>query len=98
MSDRHLHCVYFQYNNPNKVSGYCLLKNEKIDKGYSRCCNDIVLRPHELLSYFLRHEHYCEDWECADRIALEYLNKTGFNSYPKQQKKINKIKNEEKIN
>ena len=41
-----------------------------------------MLRPAEILSYFLKHEHYCEDWECADKKALNYLERSGFNTYP----------------
>ena len=82
MSDRHWHCVYFQYNNPDDVKGYCLLKQKNIQRGYEQCCDKIVLRPLEVLSYFLKHEHYCEDWECADQKALNYLDRVGFNTYP----------------
>lgn len=84
MTDRHLHCVYFQYYNLNSTNGYCLLKNKKIERGYEPHCEDIVLRPQEVLSYFLKHEHYCADWVCADKKALEYLDKVGFNTYPKK--------------
>lgn len=83
MTDRHLHCVYFQYFNPNDTDGWCLLKNKHIERGYERHCDKIVLRPMEILSYFLKHNHYCEDWECADKKALEYLERSGFNTYPK---------------
>ena len=87
MTDRHLHCVYFQYTNPNQADGYCLLKQEKLERGYGHCCDDIVLRPVELISYFLMHEGYCSDWECADKKALEYIDRVGFNTYPKEVKK-----------
>ena len=83
MTDRHIHCVYFQYKNPNSVKGYCLFKCKNIEYGFRPCCDNCVLRPTELLSYFLKHEHYCEDWQCADKKALEYLDKVGFNTYPK---------------
>ena len=85
MSDRHIHCVYFQFDSPNNVSGHCLLKNKTIKEGYKLHCDSIVLRPMEILSYFLKHEHYCEDWECADKKALEYLERIGFNTYPKKE-------------
>ena len=39
-----------------------------------------------LISYYLKHEGYCGDWECADKKALEYLDRIGFNTYPKIQK------------
>ena len=84
MSDRHLHCVYFQYNDENSIDGFCLLKQEKIEDGMRHHCDKIVLRPYYILSYFLIHNHYCEDWECTDRKAIEYLNRTGFNNYPKK--------------
>ena len=86
MTDRHLHCVYFQYNSTKGLKGYCLLKNKKIKHGFRNHCDDYVLRPIELLSYYLRHEGYCGDWECADKKALEYLDRIGFNTYPKIQK------------
>lgn len=95
MTDRHLHCVYFQYydpdkyfkgDNPNKFEGCCLLKNKKIKNGFKPHCEDWVLRPHILISYYLKHEGYCEDWDCADDKALEYLDRIGFNTYPKIQK------------
>ena len=84
MTDRHLHCVYFKYDDPSKPEGTCLLKQEKITRGYAPHCQDIVLRPMNILSYFLKHEQYCESWECADKKALEYLEKVGFNNYPKK--------------
>ena len=68
MTDRHLHCVYFQYDDP--------------DNGYYHCCERVVLRPVEVLSYFLKYEHYCEDWGCADQKALDFLDGYGFNTYP----------------
>ena len=83
MTDRHIHCVYFQYIDPNDISGYCLLKSKKIKYGFKPHCDDYVLRPMELLSYFLKHEHYCEDWECADKKALDYIDRAGWNTYPK---------------
>lgn len=84
MTDRHLHCVYFQFENPNNARGYCLLKNKTIKEGYKPHCDCIVLRPTLILSYFLKHEQYCENWECADKKALEYLDTVGFNTYPKK--------------
>lgn len=86
MTDRHIHCVYFQYNDVNTPNGFCVLKQEEIDFGFKPHCSDIVLRPMLLLSYFLKHEGYCGDWECADKKALEYLDRIGFNTYPKIQK------------
>ena len=86
MTDRHIHCVYYQYNDPHTPKGFCILKQEEIDFGFKPHCPDIVLRPMVLLSYFLRHEGYCGDWECADKKALEYLDRIGFNTYPKIQK------------
>lgn len=86
MTDRHIHCVYFHYDDPNNIEGECLLKNETVE-GFKPHCDCIVLRPQLLLSYFLKHEHYCGDWECADRKALEYLDKVGFNSFPHKEKR-----------
>lgn len=85
MTDRHLHCVYFQYDDVSSPNGKCLLKNEKIEWGFGHRCDDYVLRPQEVLSYYLKHEGYCGDWECADKKALEYLDRIGFNTYPKIQ-------------
>ena len=84
MTDRHIHCVYFQYLEKNAGDGYCLLKQKKIKRGYAQCCDKVVLRPIEVLSYFLKHEQYCEDWLCADKKALEYIERVGFNTYPKR--------------
>lgn len=83
--DRHLHCVYFQFEDPMSPNGFCLLKNKEIEYGFRNHCDDYVLRPMLLLSYFLKHEGYCGDWECADKKALEYLDRIGFNTYPKIQ-------------
>jgi len=84
MTDRHFDCVYYQYNDPNTPKGFCILKQEEIDFEVNPHCTDIVLRTRVLLSYFLRHEGYCG--ECADKKALEYLDRIGFNTYPKIQK------------
>lgn len=86
MTDRHVHCVYCQFTNSNEVKGHCLLKKKNIPKMYTPCCENIVLRPGEILSYFLKHEGYCGDWACADKKALDYLDRTGFNTYPKKVK------------
>ena len=82
MTDRHLHCVYFKYDNPDKIEGFCLLKNKKIEHGFKPHCKNWVLRPHMLISYYLKHEGICNDWADADDKALEYLKKVGFNDYP----------------
>ena len=82
MSDRHLHCVYFQYFKNNNVNGICLLKNKEIEYGFKHCCENIVLKPSEILTYFLKHENYCEDWFDASEKSLEYLEKVEFNNYP----------------
>jgi hypothetical protein len=87
ITDRHIHCVYFQFDNPNDLKGHCLLKDENIQQGFKPCCEYIVLRPFEILAYFLKHNHYCEDWECADKKAVEYLDRAGFNTYPRIVKK-----------
>lgn len=84
MSDRHFHCVYFQFECSNDLGGHCLLKNEYINWGFEKCCENIVLRPEQVLSYFLKHEDYCDNWECADKKACEYIGKVGFNTYPKE--------------
>lgn len=84
MSDRHIHCVYFQYTEINSVKGHCLLKNKEIRYGFKQCCDKYVLKPKEILSYYLKHNGFCNSWETADERALEYLEKTGFNNYPKE--------------
>lgn len=89
MTDRHLHCVYFQYDNLNTTKGFCVLKQKNIEHGFKPHCPNIVLRPQSLLSYFLRHEGYCGDWECADKKALDYLDRIGFNTYPKNNEEKN---------
>ena len=83
MTDRHIHCVYFQYKDPNNPKGYCLLKCKDIEMGFKPHCEDYVLRPTEVLSYFLKHNNYCDTWQYADKTAIEYIKKIGFNDYPK---------------
>ena len=51
MSDRHLHCVYFQYVKNNDIKGICLLNNKEIERGFEHCCENIVLKPSEILTY-----------------------------------------------
>lgn len=83
MTDRHLHCVYFKYDNPDNVRGECLLWRKEIERGYEQCCPRVVLRPSEVVTYFLKHEHYCQDWVSASEEALDYLEKVGWmNNYP----------------
>ena len=76
--------MYFRYDDPDSVCGYCILKRKDIDMGFGQCCDDVVLRPSVLLSYFLKHEHYCDDWFLADEMARDYLGKVDFNDYPKR--------------
>lgn len=83
MSDRHIHCVYFKYDNQNDVNGKFLLKNKEIRFGYHQCCDKIVLRPSSVLSYFLKHRNYVRTWQCSDEKAIEYLTQVKFNDYPK---------------
>lgn len=85
MTDRHIHCVYFQYDDSNDLDGYCLLKCKNIDIGFGPCCENIVLRPSELLEYFLVHNNYCDSWGDAAEEVMEYLNITNFNNYPKKE-------------
>lgn len=87
MTDRHLHCVYFQFTEGICLQGYCLLKQKEIKHGFKNHCPEMVLRPSEVLTYFLKHEKYYDDWNCASRKAFEYLDKTGFNDYPKRGEK-----------
>ena len=82
MSDRHFHCVYFQYFDTNDIAGVCLLKHKDIMRGYEQCCDKIVLKPSEILVYFLKHSNYCDNWHCAHEKALEYMEKVKFNNYP----------------
>ena len=83
MTDRHIHCVYFQYKDPNDPGGHCLLKCKDIELGFKPHCDAYIPRPTLLISYFLKHEHYCADWECADKKALDYIDRAGWNTYPK---------------
>ena len=78
MTDRHIHCVYFQYDDQNDLDGYCLLKCKNIEIGFGPCCENIVLRPSELLEYFLVHNNYCDNWGDAAEEVMEYLHKTNF--------------------
>ena len=84
MTDRHIHCVYFKYDKINDVNGKCLLKNKDIDFGYYPHCEDAVLVPSLILSYFLKIEGYCDNWFDADEKALEFLEKMKLNRYPKE--------------
>ena len=87
VTDRHLHCVYFKFDDPDNPRGRCLLKDKVIEEGFHPCCEYCVLRPFEVLAYFLKHNGYCEDWGCADTKARQYLEKVGFNNYPRQVKR-----------
>lgn len=84
ISDRHIHCVYCVVDDLTLTDGYCLLKQKELKWVFHECCKDAVLRPIEILMYFLKHEHYCEDWGSATQTAMEYLDKVGFNKYPFQ--------------
>lgn len=84
MTDRHLHCVYFKFDNPDNPSGYCLLNQKKIEWGFKPHCENYVLRPSLILSYFLVHKGYCSDWAYSDNQAIDYIKKIGFNDYPKK--------------
>lgn len=84
MSDRHLHCVYFKYNSNDSLEGHCLLKDKGIQYGFKQSCDKCVLRPSSIISYYLKHNNYCDDWGCSDKKAIEYLKKTKFNDYPKE--------------
>ena len=86
MTDRHIHCVYFQYDDVSSANGKCLLKNKEIEYGFRNHCDDYVLRPMLLLSYFLKYEGYCGDLKCANKKALDFLDRSGLNTYPKIQK------------
>lgn len=83
MIDIHLHCVYFKYEDTHDIKGVCLLKNKLIKTGFGNCCNDIVLKPYYILSYFLKDEHYCESGSCVDKKVFENIERMGYNSYPK---------------
>lgn len=83
MSDRHLHCVYFQYFDKNDLKGHCLLKNQDIEYGFHKCCKNIVLKPREILAYYLKHNNMNNSWGWANETAEEYLKGVGFNNYPK---------------
>ena len=84
MTDRHVHCVYFKYDNPDNSGGYCLLKCKNIEIGFRPCCENIVLRPSELLEYFLVHNNYCDNWSDVAEEVMEYLHRVKFNNYPKR--------------
>ena len=84
MTDRHIHCVYFKYDDSNDLDGYCLLKCKNIEIGFGPCCENIVLRPLELLQYFLVHNNYCDNWGDAAEEVKEYLHRANFNNYPKR--------------
>jgi len=83
MTDRHSQCVYFKYDDVGDPKGYCLLHQKEIKWGFAPYCPDVVLRPHVLLSYYLVHKGLCDDWRCAYKKALGYLERMGFNDYPK---------------
>lgn len=83
MTDRHLHCVYFKYDDPNCGNGRCLLKEKKIEFGFKKCCEDIVLRPVLLLSYYLTWKCGYTDWVKADKEAIEFIDRYKINDYPK---------------
>lgn len=82
MTDKHVHCVYFRYNNPNSLEGYCLLKQEKITHGYRSHCKDMVLRPLDVLEYYIMNETECDGWGEAVLMAEAFMRKSKFNNYP----------------
>ena len=83
MSFRHIHCVYFKYdNNPSLLDGYCLLKQKHISYGYKPQCDKAVVIPSELLSAYLVTKGYCNKWFSADKQATDFLNEMGLNDYP----------------
>lgn len=82
MTDRHIHCVYCQWTDPDNIKAYCVLKQKEIEFAFKPHCDKCVLRPELVLSYFLKHENFCNTWECADKKANEYIEKVGFNTYP----------------
>ena len=88
MTDRHIHCVYFKYNAKNDLKGYCLLKQKRIKMGYGQHCQNIVLRPSVLLSYYIKNPNI--HWEEADKKAADYIKNAGFNDYPKKNNKVDK--------
>ena len=84
MTDRHIHCVSSKYDDSTDLDGYYLLKCKNIEIGFGPCCENIVLRPSELLEYFLVHNNYCDNWGDAAEEVKEYLHRTNFNNYPKR--------------
>ena len=84
MTDRHIHCVYFKYDDSNDLDGYCLLKCKNIEIGFGPCCENIVLRPSELLQYFLVHNNYCDNWGDAAEEVKEYLHRANFKKKKKR--------------
>ena len=85
MTDRHIHCVYFQYDKEPDIEGYCLLKKKKIDWFFGNCCENIILRPTERITRFIEHTTGA-DWYKASEIAHEYIEEIKANNYPKKVK------------
>ena len=90
MSDRHLHCVYYQFDNSNMQGGHCLLHNKVIPLGFAHCCDSIVLRPSEVLTYYLRHDDIVADWSEANHAANRYIEHIGLNNYPRKREENRK--------
>ena len=86
MTDRHIHCVYFQYDKEPNIEGHCLLKKKDIDFFYGNCCEHIVLTPRETITQFMQHTTGT-NWDKAGEIAEEYLEEIKANDYPKKVKK-----------
>lgn len=86
MTDRHIHCVYYQYDTEPDIEGYCLLKKKKIDHFYGNCCENIELTPRETIIRFMQHTTGT-DWYKACEIADEYFKEIFPNNCSKKENK-----------
>lgn len=56
---------------------YCMLKHEIVGCMQNHC-DDLISRPIELISFFLKHTNRVDDWNEAYRIASKYFEEYGF--------------------
>ena len=81
MTDKHLHCVYCKPT--NIMFGECRLTNEPLFLSDPHC-DKIVLRPIDILTYYIMYINKYTDCNDAITKASEFINESGFNNYPKK--------------
>lgn len=73
MTDRCVHCVFSEIIDKNTCDMKCI-KHNKTVKCMDNHCEDIILRPYDLLCYALRYYDLANDWGEASELANNFLN------------------------